>query len=393
MNFGIRRRKMSKTSIPVPVRLKLWIKSGGRCQFRGCNKLLYRDDLTQTERNSSYFAHIVADSPGGVRGDKILSPELAQEFSNLMLLCDTHHRMIDDTSNGNKYTVELLQTYKKEHEERIEYLTGIDERHKSNLLFFLDNIRHFKPTIDFEDARQSMLPRYPADSHPIDLNLTNSPYIDNEPDYFQNKQDEIRRRFDLEIKPKITYQGISHLSIFAIAPIPLLIYFGYKIGDITPSDIYQKHRNSKSWRWQASNPEFRYIVEKQPLSEIDSKTVVLDLSLSGTNNYEDINKIIKEPYHKYRISTPEADRNRDYLKSKDQLELFNLEMRSLLREIRDLHGGDCKIHLFPAIPVSIAVSFGQLLLPKCDPLTVIYDLINNDDGFRYALTIPSDLDK
>ena len=64
---------MSRTSIPVSVRLKLWIKSGGRCQFRGCNKLLYRDDLTQTERNSSYFAHIVADSPGGVRGDKELS--------------------------------------------------------------------------------------------------------------------------------------------------------------------------------------------------------------------------------------------------------------------------------------------------------------------------------
>ncbi|MGL4879955.1 MAG: HNH endonuclease, partial [Waterburya sp.] len=44
-----------------------WIKSGGRCQFRGCNKLLYRDDLTKIEKNSSYFAHIVADSPGGVR--------------------------------------------------------------------------------------------------------------------------------------------------------------------------------------------------------------------------------------------------------------------------------------------------------------------------------------
>lgn len=168
---------MSKTSIPAQVKLKLWIKSGGRCQFRGCNKPLYRDDLTQAKMNKAYIAHIVADSPGGVRGDEKLSPKLAQEFSNLMLLCDAHHRLIDNPSHGHIYTVEQLQAYKKEHEERIEYLTGIDERHKSNLIFFLDNIRHFKPTIDFEDARHSMLPRYPADSHPINLDLTNSPYV------------------------------------------------------------------------------------------------------------------------------------------------------------------------------------------------------------------------
>ncbi|MDJ0902480.1 MAG: SAVED domain-containing protein [Xenococcus sp. MO_188.B8] len=381
---------MSKTSIPAKVKLKLWIKSGGRCQFRGCNEQLYRDDLTQAKMNKAYIAHIVADSPDGVRGDKKLSPKLAKEFSNLMLLCDAHHRLIDNPSHGHIYTVEQLQTYKKEHEDRIEYLTGIDERHKSHLLFFLDNIRHFKPTIDFEDARQSMLPRYPADSHPINLNLTNSPYVDNEPDYFLKKQDEIRRRFDIEIKPKIAYQRINHLSIFALAPIPLLIYFGYKIGDITPSDIYQKHRDSDSWRWQSSNPEFRYIVEKEPLSELNSKSVVLNLSLSGTIQPDEIKKVIQEPYHLYKITIHKPDRN--YLKSKDQLELFNLEMRSLLREIRDLHGEDCNIHLFSAIPVSIAVSFGQLLLPKSDPLIFIYDLIDNQTGFRYALSIPSEKD-
>lgn len=378
---------MSKTNIPGQVKLKLWIKSGGRCQFRGCNEPLYQDNLTQAQMNRAYIAHIVADSPGGVRGDEKLSPELAQEFSNLMLLCDAHHRMIDDPSNEDTYTVELLKSYKKEHEERIEYLTSIDERHKSNLLFFLDNIRNHKPTIDFEDARHSMLPKYPADSHPIDLNLTNSPYIDNEENYFLKKQEEIRRRFDVDIKPKISYERISHLSIFALAPIPLLIYFGYKIGDITPSDIYQKHRDSDSWKWQESNSEFRYIVEKQPLSDLDYKSVVLDLSLSGTNKDKAINKLIKEPYHKYKITILKPER--DYLKSKDQLELFNLEMRSLLREIRDLHGENCKIHLFPAIPVSIAVSFGQLLLPKCDPLIYVYDHINQNNGFRYALTISS----
>ncbi|MGL4879857.1 MAG: SAVED domain-containing protein, partial [Waterburya sp.] len=257
----------------------------------------------------------------------------------------------------------------------------------SHLLFFLDNICNHKPTIDFEDARHSILPKYPADSHPIELYLANSPYRDNEEDYFLKKQEEISWLVDLKINQRSSYDQIAHLSIFALAPIPLLIHFGYKIGDITPSDIYQKHRDSNSWKWQSSNPEFRYIVKKQPLPELNSKSVVLNLSLSGTIQAHEIKKVIQEPYHTYKVTIPNPDR--DYLKSKDQLELFNLEMRSLLREIRDLHGGDCKIHLFPAIPASIAVSFGELLLPKSDPLIYVYDHINQNNGFRYALTISS----
>ena len=117
---------MSRTKIPDKVKLELWTKSAGRCQFRGCNELLNRDGKTYAQMNRAYIAHIVADSPGGVRGDEELSPKLAKEFSNLMLLCDAHHRLIDNPSNENIYTVELLKTYKKEHEERIEYLTGIN---------------------------------------------------------------------------------------------------------------------------------------------------------------------------------------------------------------------------------------------------------------------------
>ena len=86
---------MSHTSVPVTVRYALWGKAGGRCQYRGCNKPLWKDPLTQREFNNAYLAHIVADTPGGPRGDQVLSPQLAAELSNVMLLCDSHHRLID----------------------------------------------------------------------------------------------------------------------------------------------------------------------------------------------------------------------------------------------------------------------------------------------------------
>lgn len=92
---------MSVSYIPEKTKILLWGKSAGRCQYRGCNTSLYRDDLTQAEFNQCYIAHIVADSPNGPRGHVTRSKELKQSLSNLMLLCDTHHRLIDKVEVEN----------------------------------------------------------------------------------------------------------------------------------------------------------------------------------------------------------------------------------------------------------------------------------------------------
>jgi hypothetical protein len=86
---------MSKTSIPEKIKTQLWTLSAGRCEYRGCNKPLWKDELSMAKMNNAYIAHIVADSPDGPRGNKKRSPILAKSFSNLMLMCDAHHRLID----------------------------------------------------------------------------------------------------------------------------------------------------------------------------------------------------------------------------------------------------------------------------------------------------------
>jgi SMODS-associated and fused to various effectors sensor domain len=376
---------MSKTTIPPKVKLKLWLKSGGRCQFCGCNELLYRDNLTKTYMNRSYIAHIVADSPGGTRGDAILSPQLAKEFSNLMLLCDPHHRLIDDKSQVDIYTVDLLKMYKREHEERIEYLTGIDKSQKSHILIFKDNIGYRQPKIDYEDARHSILPRYPAQSNLIELDLTTSSFKDDEKEYFKNRQKEISRFINTHIRQRTQASQIGHLSIFALAPIPSLVHFGYEIGELIPSDVYQHHRDTKSWKWSAIEHNFQYIVEEPELSETSCKSVVLNLSLSGTIQPDEIDRVMVKPYQTYKVTISEP--NRDYLKSEDQLDLFKAEIRVLLRKIREVHGGDCEIHLFAATPAPVAVSFGQVILPKSDPLIHVYEHNSQNGGFRHALQL------
>ena len=131
---------MSYTTIKEPVKLQVWMRAGGRCEYRNCNKPLWRDDLTLWRMNRAYLAHVVADSPKGPRGDSMLSDRLKSDFSNIMLLCDEHHRLIDH-EGLHEHPVELLLQFKREHEERIERLTAIDPSRKTEVLTFGARIR------------------------------------------------------------------------------------------------------------------------------------------------------------------------------------------------------------------------------------------------------------
>ena len=112
-------------------------KAAGRCQYEGCNEPLWKDSLTQWEFNAAYIAHIIADSPNGPRGHETLSEKLAKDISNLMLMCDKHHRIID-REDVEGHPVEKLIEMKKNHEMRIEMVTSIDE--ESHVLLYGANI-------------------------------------------------------------------------------------------------------------------------------------------------------------------------------------------------------------------------------------------------------------
>ena len=57
---------------------------------------------------------LVATSPSGPRGNNELSPAHRDDYSNLLLLCPTHHALVD--SNPEKWTVDKLKLMKLEHE-------------------------------------------------------------------------------------------------------------------------------------------------------------------------------------------------------------------------------------------------------------------------------------
>src|SRR5947207_2633788 len=108
-------KKDARPTIPEQIQRELWARAAGRCEFRGCNKLLYKDGLTQKRSNLAVISHIVAFSPDGPRGDSIRSQQLEKNINNLMLTCRDHGKIIDDKEREMEYPEQLLIEFKREH--------------------------------------------------------------------------------------------------------------------------------------------------------------------------------------------------------------------------------------------------------------------------------------
>ncbi len=91
----------------------VWRESYCRCMFRGCGEKLDHDAISGTTGNYAYLAHNVASSEQGARGITDLSNKLSNDPSNILLLCDKHHRLIDKVA-ANDYPASMLSAMKKE---------------------------------------------------------------------------------------------------------------------------------------------------------------------------------------------------------------------------------------------------------------------------------------
>ena len=96
---------------------KLYNFANNKCAFPNCTKSLVAED---GETMIGQIAHIQAANEGGARYYPIISDKERAGFPNLMLLCDEHHKMIDNKANEEKYTIELLKKWKAEHEAKHE---------------------------------------------------------------------------------------------------------------------------------------------------------------------------------------------------------------------------------------------------------------------------------
>ena len=351
---------------------KLWAKAAGRCEYDGCNKLLYKDDLTSEDINRGFVAHIIAASPDGPRGDVVLSAQLVDDIGNVMLMCHAHHRLIDHEQVA-EHTVDRLRAMKKKHEDRVREVTEIAAAKISVPVVYGTNIGKEAVSISRRELAQAMLPdNYPTENV-VTISCQNSSLHDSQELFWQTEVAQLEQKYNESLKPLIGKEDIDCVSVFALAPQPLLVKLGTKLSDLHKVKVYQKHREPDTWKWQAvTKPNPMRIIRP----EDTSKTPVLIFSLSANAISARVRKRFGVEASIWEVTAEKPDN--DMLRSADQLAEFRALAREALADINASSQAD-SIKVFMAMPAACAVELGRVWMPKADKKLVLFDKNNAVD--------------
>lgn len=372
---------MSKTNIPVAVRRDLWFAAHGRCEFAGCNKRLDIHGITMEKCDISNFAHIIGDSPDGPRGTE-RSEELAKDLSNLILLCPECHKLIDH-EGVEKYSEELLKAMKKEHEERIWRVTGIQPEMKSLVVAYGPKIGKDNPYFQKDVLHNTIFPeRYPATPEPIEIQLKNSVMNDGDADYWQAEVKQIEKKCREKVLTAYEDGTTSHVSLFPLGPQPLLVKLGTVLNDKYHVTVFQKHRVPDTWRWQDED-----VSNDIELIEPDDKTKapVLVVALSANAIRERITQRYGDSSSIWCITC--ATPGNDMMRTRGQFEQFNRVARMTMDAIKTAHSGAECLRIFMAAPASCAVELGRIRMQKADLPWILYDYRVDKDEDIETITI------
>ena len=373
---------LSKRDIGRITEVILWTVAGGRCEF--CNKYLLEDWLTLTKGKYGQNAHIVGFKQEAARGKIGERPQNIHDVSNLMLLCYEHHRLVDNIQPEN-YPCEKLELIKRTHEESIKRLTEITPN-QTFVIRFQSKIGGDCVGISDADIRYALEPFFYPKEKQLDINLTQ--FDDRLNGFFDNAKSEIKNRVARIYDSQIDSNPIEHISVFAFAPMALLIFLGASLSNKIRVDLYQRHRDTEDWKWKTEGQivEYEFSQLRHGTAE---KNVALILSLSGKIDVADISSEIDESFSIYEITLKDTPLSPMLFGMRESLDGFKNIYQIALGTIKANHGNIQAINLFPAVPAPIAVLCGKELLPKVHPEIWIYDndKRNKNKGFNLILKV------
>jgi len=362
--------------VSVPDKVILYARAAGRCSFRGCNKNLVEHHVTRDAGNFAEAAHIYAFREDGPRGREEGRPDDPDTLDNLILLCQPCHKLVDD--KAAKYPVVVLRAYREEHEARVRRAVEVDLEHKTLVLTLSAPIAGQPNAIAAEDIREAIVPRYAVGDV---FEMTHALGPDEAPSAIEAATHEVTRQLDafLTIHQK---HGAPPISIFGIAPIPLLIHLGARVGNKRETALFQLHR-PRGWSWTSDGETVRFDRAKK-LRDGDDARVALLVNVSGTNGLDRL----PAEYARatvYELAPIGREPDRTLIRKREDLDNFRAAYRETIAEIRRAHGDPREVGLFPAVPIPFAIAMGADLLPKADPTLAVHDW--RKDRFVYVMKV------
>lgn len=353
-------------------RMVVWGRAGGRCQFAGCGKRLDGDLVTgDLNKNLAYLAHIVASDPGGVRGHPVLSHQLSDVPENLMLMCDPHHREIDDPQKRLSYTTEVLREMKQRHEDRLDRLMSNPTATAAHILRISATIGDNETAVPLKACIDALTPTFNlADRVPIDIKIRGMDHKDSDPTYYPAEIGNLRARFEREIRGRYREGHLEHLAIFGFAPIPILMELGCLLSDLSEATVYGRHREpSPGWAWPNDGEKLDFWRIAGPTG---STNVALKLSITAEITDDRVRAALPgQDVSIWEIRSSRFGANE--LRNQADLAGYRILAGKVFDEIRAQHGPDVELSVFPAVPTTCAIEFGRVWQPKAHVSFNVYD--------------------
>lgn len=350
--------------------------AGWRCQFAGCGRDLKRHGATGGRGRFSYFAHIVAASPGGPRGDPVLSKLLASELSNFMLLCDECHRLIDKV-NPAKYTVEVLRKMREDNVAEVQRLLDSLQHKSAEVIAIVGNIAGQPAQFSMDDAQEAMWGSglRSAEAKPARYFYPGGQNHDvHSPAYwgslFQQMKSDLPALQTL-LNGTRTGTARPRLAIFPMHSTSVLLLAGRVLGDTAATHLFQPHRNKVGpgtrWAWPAVGTLPTPPLDKFGVDELHAHAQGQDEAVLVVALTSDIDAARMPPScasdGKLMLPTLRiigATFDKDCMQQPEDLQLVGLAVDAAMRKLQD-EWRVRKVHLFVSAPASAVVVVGQKL--------------------------------
>ena len=379
------RQKGRGTVISTATRNQVLLDAHGRCMFEGCGTDLTEDPVTRVRGNFATLAHNVASSEGGTRGVLYLSHSLADNPDNILLLCETHHRLVDKVAKADYPAATLAAMRRRFCDEATGLLDALAlaptpaycvawpvHRQKIALPSSQQVARALKPL----GARLDGQLRSVNDNEALLRSLEGAT--------LWAAMRTVVEQVATDILQQAHGKGYR-AALFAMGLMPALIALGAKLGNKCEIMPMLRYRENGLWYWPVNEPrgEFYMIDGLDRLSDCEGE-VCLRLGLTA----------VPESMHSTAValgmSVVSVIARTGYLGNgalghPDDGASFRQRMQELLHRLRDVHGAQT-VHVLPCASNAACVFFGQAF-DSYHPDLVIYDFASEGNGMVPRLKI------
>jgi hypothetical protein len=380
-------RKGNRVAVNELDARRVWVAAGGRCTF--CKEFLAEDETTGQSVYTGQLAHIVGatvqnKSP---RGNSTKTPRERAHPENLLLLCAGEHKVIDTFEHWATYEEEQLLAFKKQHERDVRELTGLLRKPKTTVIRVSGDIRDRAVDFSKQAVIRALLEeqRFPdfslhddSQNCEVDLRLQDGE-DDSDPTYWASTALTLERRLR-PLKNHLKTREIDHISVFALARIPILVQLGVLLDDVTNVNVHNRRRGTgEGWGWYAKGltENLTFSVTEVP----GDGDPVVTFSISGPVDLDALPEQLQgKP--RYDIRAEGVELSPKVLRSSEDLEALIDTWREVLATLEANHRNQ-PISLVLAVCAAGAVEIGRAHMRGAHAPLRVFDRIDN----TYALTI------